>query len=75
MNVATLPWLLRHELHLWWRELNSKPGLKTWGIVLGFLSLVVLVPLWFALTEIRQTLVGALAGGATGANLVTNSHG
>ncbi|MEQ8541011.1 MAG: hypothetical protein RIB93_26590 [Coleofasciculus sp. D1-CHI-01] len=56
MNVATLPWLLRHELHLWWRELNSKPGLKTWGIVLGFLSLVVLVPLWFALTEIRQTL-------------------
>lgn len=47
LKVGTLPWLLWHELQLWWRELRGK-----WLIVAGALIfsvvLILLVTVWMA---------------------------
>jgi ABC-2 type transport system permease protein len=51
MKVGTLPWILRHELRLWWREITVRP------IAIFFLGIFVILPLiWvcFTLANLRD---------------------
>ncbi|MEL6322375.1 MAG: hypothetical protein AAFQ57_17295, partial [Cyanobacteria bacterium J06626_14] len=50
---GTLPWLLVHELRLWWRELKAKWFLLTMGLISGVAIFTIIVT-WL--------LVGAIAG-------------
>ncbi|MBW4520938.1 MAG: hypothetical protein KME16_14700 [Scytolyngbya sp. HA4215-MV1] len=54
--VGTLPWLLGHELRLWWREMVSKPGKIVWSIVLSLLCTLIFGVFWFALSGIRASI-------------------
>lgn len=56
MQVGTLPWLLRHELRLWWRELSAERSTRIWLVVLVVAALALVVFLWNILASIRQTL-------------------
>ncbi|HEY9665654.1 MAG TPA: hypothetical protein V6C91_02570, partial [Coleofasciculaceae cyanobacterium] len=55
MKVGTLPWLLHHELRLWWREFSGKGAAKKF--LLGFLALAIagsMILLGFALRNGRE---------------------
>ncbi len=54
MKVGTLPWLLRHELRLWWREISTKPAVVIATTILSLLFTGLFVSLWFSLGEARQ---------------------
>jgi ABC-2 type transport system permease protein len=56
MKVGTLPWLLRHELRLWWRETISSRSTIIWLVVLGFLGLLFLLPLGILLSMVGSQL-------------------
>jgi ABC-2 type transport system permease protein len=49
MRVGSLPWLLRHELLLWWREISSRPGVIILMIGFGLLIPLPFVLLWLGL--------------------------
>ncbi|HEY9617678.1 MAG TPA: hypothetical protein V6C64_12585 [Microcoleaceae cyanobacterium] len=54
MQVGTLPWLLLHELRLWWRELRGKWILLGFAIVIEVLLLVSFVISWLLLSRLGQ---------------------
>jgi ABC-2 type transport system permease protein len=54
MKVGTLPWLLRHELRLWWREMRSKTLLIALAVAFGLLIAMLFTLSWFALSPVRQ---------------------
>ncbi len=56
MKVGTLPWLLRHELLLWWREISSRPRVLIGTILLGLLFAGLFGTLWFSLGDIREVV-------------------
>jgi len=56
MQVGSLPWLLRHELRLWWRDRTSKPGVAGWAIALGILFTGLFLQLWMVLSTVRTLL-------------------
>jgi ABC-2 type transport system permease protein len=55
MQVGSLPWLLRHELRLWWRDVQSRPGLIIWSIILGLLASGVFLLFWLAFSGLRDS--------------------
>ncbi|MDF5726736.1 MAG: hypothetical protein PUP92_01540 [Rhizonema sp. PD38] len=57
MKVGTLPWLLRHELRLWWREISTKPAVVIATTILSLLFTSLFVSLWFSLGDVRQEVV------------------
>ncbi|MGI0489683.1 hypothetical protein ACN4EK_30055, partial [Pantanalinema rosaneae CENA516] len=54
MQVGTLPWLLLHELRLWWRELRGKWILLGFLIVIEILLLFSFIVSWLLLSRIGQ---------------------
>ncbi|MBL1176710.1 hypothetical protein [Pantanalinema sp. GBBB05] len=54
MQVGTLPWLLMHELRLWWRELRGKWVLLGFAIVIEMLLLFSLVISWLLFSRLGQ---------------------
>lgn len=56
MQVGTLPWLLMHELRLWWRELRGKWILLGFAIVIELLLLFSLIVSWFLFSRLGQRL-------------------
>ncbi|UBF28025.1 hypothetical protein K9N68_09075 [Kovacikia minuta CCNUW1] len=56
MQVGSLPWLLRHELRLWWRDLISRPGVMGWTIALGVLFTGLFSLLWLVLSSLRELM-------------------
>ncbi len=63
MKVGTFPWLIQHELRLWWRDLSQswRSSQPLW-IFLGVASLAlgglaVLSVLWDALSEVREVFL------------------
>jgi ABC-2 type transport system permease protein len=56
MQVGSLPWLLRHELRLWWRDLTSRPGVVGWAIAIGILFAGLFFLLWVVLSSLRELM-------------------
>ncbi|MBC7883214.1 MAG: hypothetical protein H7Y37_18140 [Anaerolineae bacterium] len=56
MKTGTLPWLVRHELRLWWREASTKGLSKRFIIISGGFSVLLLGWLWFTLGTVREVL-------------------
>lgn len=56
MKVGTLPWLLRHELRLWWRETISSRTTLIWLLVFGLLGLLFLLPFALVLSMVRSSI-------------------
>jgi ABC-2 type transport system permease protein len=56
MNAGSLPWLVRHELRLWWREARTKGLSKQVILIVGGLSVLYLGLLWFSLRFIRLAI-------------------
>jgi ABC-2 type transport system permease protein len=52
MKVGTLPWIVRHELRLWWREITVRP--VTIFILVSF-AILPLTWVWFTLGNLRDT--------------------
>lgn len=51
MKVGTLPWIVYHELRLWWRENTVRPG----AIFIGSISVILLlIWVWFTLDDFRD---------------------
>ena len=50
-KAGTLPWLLRYEIWLWWREFRGKWFVITLSILLGLLMIVPLI-LWLSLFSV-----------------------
>lgn len=53
MKVATLPWLLKHELLLWWREISAKPRIRLIITLLACLF-ISFIWLWFKASNWRH---------------------
>lgn len=58
MKVGTFPWLIQHELRLWWRDFSGKGLNKRRWIFFGLLIALLLVWLWFGLSRIRAVIIG-----------------
>jgi ABC-2 type transport system permease protein len=56
MNAGSLPWLVRHELRLWWREASTKGLSKKVIFIVGGLSVLLLGWLWLSLGSVREVL-------------------
>ncbi len=56
MNPGSLPWLVRHELRLWWREASTKGLSKRVILISGGFSVLLLGWLWFTLGTVREVL-------------------
>ncbi len=56
MSVGTLPWLLRHELRLWWREITVRPAAIFVTGILAFSLAGLFIWLWFELGNIRESI-------------------
>jgi ABC-2 type transport system permease protein len=56
MKVGTLPWLLRHELRLWWRETISSRATLIWLLIFGLLGLLFLLPFGILLSMVRSSI-------------------
>ncbi|MGJ3246151.1 MAG: hypothetical protein ACFE0I_08760 [Elainellaceae cyanobacterium] len=57
--VGSLPWLIYHELLLWWRDVSGHRGTKVWWIGLGAVALVFISGIWLALSSVRPTLTAS----------------
>ncbi len=53
MKVGTLPWIVRHELRLWWRDITVRPVTI---FILGIFAILVLSWVWFKLANLRDAL-------------------
>jgi ABC-2 type transport system permease protein len=60
MNAGSLPWFVRHELRLWWREASTKGLSKRVILISGGLSVLLLGWLWFSLRSVRKVLPNIL---------------
>jgi ABC-2 type transport system permease protein len=60
MKVGTLPWLLYHELRLWWRELSSNRSSKILMGVFGAFGAFFMAILGLALYFTREALSGTI---------------
>lgn len=57
MQVSSLPWLIRHELRLWWRKVSGVPRFRVmWGAIALFL-LAAWLAAWFYLQPFRSVIV------------------
>ncbi|MEB3211943.1 MAG: hypothetical protein VKL39_11340, partial [Leptolyngbyaceae bacterium] len=50
---GTLPWLLTHELRLWWRDLKAKWFLLIIGIISGIAILTITLS-WFLISVVGE---------------------
>ncbi|MGF1524934.1 MAG: hypothetical protein ACFBSF_21620 [Leptolyngbyaceae cyanobacterium] len=55
LKAGTLPWLLRYELWLWWRELRGKWFIMALAVLFGALTVGPLI-LWFSLSSATEGL-------------------
>ncbi len=53
LKPGTLPWLLNHELRLWWRDLKAKWFLLILGILMGGVALAIAL-LWFFISQTNE---------------------
>ena len=53
VKPGTLPWLLNHELRLWWRDLRAKWFLLIMGILSGIV-IVAIALLWFLVNRFAE---------------------
>lgn len=60
MKVGTLPWLLRHELRLWWREVSSRRGTIVWMMILGMLFAGLLAFVWVTTGRLLRVVAPGL---------------
>lgn len=51
MKVGTLPWIVRHELRLWWREITIRPVTI---FSLGIFTILTLSWVWLSLDDFRE---------------------
>lgn len=56
MNPGSLPWLVRHELRLWWREARTKGLSERVILISSAFSVLLLGWLWFTLGTVREVL-------------------
>lgn len=57
MKAGTFPWLIQHELRLWWRDVSTNAFNKPLLIFVGLAIAILLVWLWFGLSSFREVLV------------------